>query len=174
MLSNPSCKKGAAPKRPLWKKMWNPRWQPRNGCDGRLMANFLIMKIQVNLVLNPVEKAQHKFTWIVFIKNFAISLPQPFLGCHLRFPIFFQNGLFGVAPFLTAGLFWIRFLLLFVIAYCVARILPSLNIFCYLWFFLSAGTKSIFTGWLLTIAELSTTWLYLITFNLAAWLLTYS
>jgi len=31
-----------APRRPLWKKMWNPRWRPRNGCDGRLMAKFLI------------------------------------------------------------------------------------------------------------------------------------
>ena len=31
----------------------NPRWQPRNGCDGRLMAKILITTIQVNLVPSP-------------------------------------------------------------------------------------------------------------------------
>jgi len=88
--------------------MWNPRWQPRNGCDGRLMAKFLITTIQVNLVPNPSEtwRRQHKFTWIVVIKNFAISLPsQPFLGHHLGFHIFFHYGLFGAAPFLQLGCF---------------------------------------------------------------------
>jgi len=54
------------------------------------MAKFLITTIQVNLVPNPREtrRRQHKFTSIVVIKNFAISLPsQPFfgrqLGCHI-------------------------------------------------------------------------------------------
>jgi len=101
-------KKGVAPKRPLWKKMWNLRWQPRNGCDDRLMAKLLITAIQVNLVLNPSEtwRRQHKFTWIVVIKNFAISLPsQSFLGRHLVFHIFFHNGLFGAALFLQLDCF---------------------------------------------------------------------
>ena len=30
------------------KKMRNPRWRPRNGCDGRLMVKILITTIQVN------------------------------------------------------------------------------------------------------------------------------
>ena len=34
----------------LWKKMWNPRWRPRNGCDGKLIAKIIITRIQVNLV----------------------------------------------------------------------------------------------------------------------------
>jgi len=34
----------------------NPRWQPRNGCDGRLMAKILLTAIQMNLVPNPVVK----------------------------------------------------------------------------------------------------------------------
>jgi len=83
------------PRRPLWKKMWNPRWWPRNGCDGRLIAKILIMTIQVNLVLF-LWRRQHRFTCIVIIESFAISLPsQPFLGCHLGFHIFFHNDLLG-------------------------------------------------------------------------------
>jgi len=73
------------------KKDVNPRWRPRNGCGGRLMAKILIMTIQVNLVPNHSEtwRRQHKFAWIV-IKIFAINLPsQPFLGRHLGFHIFF-------------------------------------------------------------------------------------
>ena len=45
----PSCKKVCGPTKAIVKKMWNPRWQPRNGCDGRLIAKILIMTIQVNL-----------------------------------------------------------------------------------------------------------------------------
>ena len=47
----PNCKKGVwPPKGQDEKKMSNPRWRPRNGCDGRLMVKILIMTIQVNLV----------------------------------------------------------------------------------------------------------------------------
>jgi len=53
---HPSCKKKcAALKKAIVKKMWNPRWQPRNGCDGRLIAKIFIMIIQVNLVPNLSE-----------------------------------------------------------------------------------------------------------------------
>jgi len=93
--------------------MWNLRWRPRNGWDGRLIAKILIMTIHVNLVLNPSEtwRKQHKFTWIVVIKTFAINLPsQPFLGCHVGFHIFFHDGLFGGRTLLLQlGCFWIRF-----------------------------------------------------------------
>ena len=47
----PNCKKrSAALKMAMVKKMGNPRWRPRNGCDGRLMVEILITTIQVNLV----------------------------------------------------------------------------------------------------------------------------
>ena len=94
MQTQPSCKKSAAhAKKRAWKKLWNPKWWPRSGCDGRIMAIFLITTIQVNLVLIPSEawRRQHKFAWIVVIKNFAIILPsQPLLGHHLGFHNFFH------------------------------------------------------------------------------------
>ena len=102
-------KKGVRPlKRLWWKKMWNPRWRPRNGCDGRLMVKILITTIQVNFVPRP---SGTKFTWIVVIKIFTINLPsQPFFGRHLGFHIFFHHSLFkGRTPFFTAWLFLIRF-----------------------------------------------------------------
>ena len=43
MKSNPkqpSCKKCVAPKKTIVKKMWNPRWWPRNGWDGRLIMVY--------------------------------------------------------------------------------------------------------------------------------------
>jgi len=109
----PCCKKSVwPPRRPLRKKMWNPRWRPRNGCDGRLIAKVLIMTIQLNLVLNPSEtwRRQHNFTWIVVIKFFAINLPsQPFLGCHLGFHIFFTMAFLRASHFfLQLGYFWIK------------------------------------------------------------------
>jgi len=90
----PSYKKSVRPpppRRPLWKMMWNPRWRP---CDGRNIAKILITTIEVNLVLNPSEawRRQHKFTWIVVIKIFAINPPsQPFFGRHLGFHISFYT-----------------------------------------------------------------------------------
>jgi len=90
-------------------KMWNPRWRPRNGCDSVLMENFLITTIQVNLccLLHISLWFGTKFTWIVVIKNFAISLP--FLGHHLGFHIFFHIGLLGVMHFLQLGCFGLDF-----------------------------------------------------------------
>ena len=72
----PNCKKVCAPRRPLGKKMWNPRWQPRNGCDSRLIAKILITIIQLNLLPNPSETCRrlYKFTWIVVIIIFAIKV----------------------------------------------------------------------------------------------------
>ena len=108
-LSNPkqpSCKKSVQPsKRLWWKKMWNPRWRPRNGCDGRLMVKILITTIQVNF--DAAWSIGTKFTWIVVIKIFTINLPsQPFLGRHLGFHIFFHHSLFeGCTLFLQLGCF---------------------------------------------------------------------
>ena len=52
-----------------------------------------------------------KFTWIVVIKIYAISLPsQPFLAVTLDFTSFFTITFLGAAPFFYSwGGFWIRF-----------------------------------------------------------------
>ena len=78
-------KKGAAHvKNDSMKKLWNPRWQPRSGCDGRIMAK--LQKIQANLFAS-------KFAWI------AIILPsQPLLGCHLGSHNLFMLSFFTWAP----------------------------------------------------------------------------
>ena len=92
------------------KKLWNPSWRPRNGCDGRLMEQILIAIIQVNLVPNTSEagRRQHKLIWIIAIKICAINLPsQPFLGCQLWFHNFFYAG--QGRTFFTAWLFLSRF-----------------------------------------------------------------
>ena len=106
----PSCKKSVRPsKRLWWKKMWNPRWRPRNGCDGKLMVKILITTIQVNF--GAAWSIGTKFTWIVVIKFFTINLPsQPFLGRHLGFHIFFHHSLFeGHTLFLQLGCFGLDF-----------------------------------------------------------------
>ena len=46
-------KKSAALRKAMVKKDVNPRWRPRNGCDGRLMVKILITTIQVNFVPRP-------------------------------------------------------------------------------------------------------------------------
>jgi len=52
----PSCKKRLRPqKRHSEKRCEILSWQPRNGCDGRLIAKILITTIQVILVPNLEE-----------------------------------------------------------------------------------------------------------------------
>jgi len=75
--------------------------------DGRLMAKILIMAIQVP---NPSEmrRRQHKFTSIVAIKIFAISLYHQAISwppCTLDFTSFFTMAFLGATHFFTAGLF---------------------------------------------------------------------
>jgi len=96
----PSCKKSALPpRRPFWKKMWNPRWQPRNVCDGRLIAKILRTTIQVNLVPHPNEmwRSQHKLT---VLKIFPVNLRTitAILHHHHGFHSCFCNGLFWGHP----------------------------------------------------------------------------
>ena len=100
--NSPAVKKVRPSRMLLWKKMWNIKWWPRNGCDSRLKANILIMTVQWICVPNCTEtwRRQHKFTWIVNIKIFAFSLPsQPFLGRHFIFHIFFTTAFLMAAPF---------------------------------------------------------------------------
>jgi len=93
------------------KKDVNPRWLPRNGCDGRLIAKILILNgnqgkfccfsmFHYNSAPNSPE--------LSLFKIFAINLPsQPFLGCHLVVHIFCHDGLpGGPHTFFTAGPFW--------------------------------------------------------------------
>ena len=62
----PSCEKVCGPKTPGWKKLWNQRWGPRNGCNNSSIAKIL--------------------NW----SEFVCPLPsQPFLGHLLSFHIFF-------------------------------------------------------------------------------------
>ena len=99
-------KKCVAPKKAIVKKGVKSGWQPRNGCDGSLIAEILIMTIWVKLVPNPNKtwRRQQNFTWIFIIKLFAMNLrSQPFLGCHLGFHIFFHNGFLGSCT--LSGLF---------------------------------------------------------------------
>jgi len=111
MHNQQAVKKMCDPKMPGWKRMWDQRWWPRNGCDNSSMAKILITTIQVNLVPSPSEtwKRTHKFTWVVVGKIFANELlSQPFLGHHLWFHIFFHPGILGLhTSFFTACWFWI-------------------------------------------------------------------
>ena len=101
-------------------KMRNSRWRPRNGCDGRLIAKFLITTIQVNLCcLLRIS--------LRFGIKFVINLPsQPFLSCHLGSRIFFHNGLLGGSTlfFYSWAVFGIDFTSLFAIPCCKAGIMP--------------------------------------------------
>jgi len=110
------------PRRPLWKKMWNPSWWQRNGCDSRLVAKNLITTIWVNLccLLHVSLGFGNKSTWIVVIKVFAISLPSShFLAATLNFKSFFTMG--GCTLFLQLGCFGFSFC-----NYILCSISPSL------------------------------------------------
>jgi len=102
-LKQPSCKKNCvAPKRPLLKKMWNPRWRPRNGCDGRLMAKFLITTIQVNLVPNPSEtrRRQHNSPELLLLKILPLAYHHShFLAATLDFTSFSTMAFLGLHTF---------------------------------------------------------------------------
>ena len=89
-----------------------------NGCDGRLMANILIMTIQVNLhcLLHVSLGFGTKFTRIVVIKIIAINIPtQPFLGHYLGFLIFFTLAFRGLHSFLQLGCFGLD-----ITSFCIA------------------------------------------------------
>jgi len=59
----------------------NPRWQTRNGSDGRLISKILMTTIHENLVSNPRETWRRQHKMLVF--NFVISLRlQPFIDLH--------------------------------------------------------------------------------------------
>jgi len=78
----------------------------------------------------------------LLLKNLPLAhYHSHFLAATLDFTFFFLNGLLGgLSLFLQLGCFVLDFTF-FLISICEARILPSLNIFCYFWFFLYVGTK---------------------------------
>ena len=75
--------------------MWNPKWQPRNGCDGRLKAKISITTIQVNLGC-----LLHVSLWFGTELSLLKFLPLAYLHSHflaptLDFTSFFHNSIFG-------------------------------------------------------------------------------
>jgi len=127
----PNCKKSVwPPRRPLWKKDVKSKVAAKKWLDGRLIAKILIMTIQVNLccLLHVSLGFDTKFTWIVVIKIFAISLPSNhFLAAYFDFTSFFTKAFLGATHFFTVGLFWIRFhFFLQLHILCITSILPSL------------------------------------------------
>ena len=75
----------------LRKKMQNPKWQPRHGCDGRLKAKISITTIQVNLV--PVKRGES-------------NTNSPELSSLQFLPLAYHS--WGPHTIFTAGLFWVR------------------------------------------------------------------
>ena len=81
--------------------MWNPRWQPRNGCDGRLVAKILITTIQVNLVSNPNGGGNANSPELLYLKFLPLTYHHShFLAATLDFISFF------ILAFLRAALFF--------------------------------------------------------------------
>jgi len=78
--------------------MWNPRWRPRNGCGGRLIAKILLTIIQANLLVkrgvgNLPELSLLKFLLLTYHHNH-------FLAATLDFTFFFTMAFLGAAHFL--------------------------------------------------------------------------
>jgi len=110
--NSPAVKKCAAPRMLVWKKIWNPKWLPRNGCDGRLKAKILITTIQVNscCLLHVSIQFGTKFTWIVVIKNLPLAYHHShYLATTLDFTSFFTTAFLGPLTFLQLGCFGLDF-----------------------------------------------------------------
>jgi len=72
----------------LLQKVWNWKWQPRNGCNDRLRAKFLTMTIRVNLCcfLHVWLGYGTAFTWTVVTINLLTAILWPsFWISHLYF-----------------------------------------------------------------------------------------
>ena len=90
-------KSAAHVKNDSMKKLWNPRWWPRSGSDGRIMAKFLIQNIRANLCAS-------KFARIFLLKILTITAtsgPPPWIS-QLFHAVFF---LYGPHLFLQFGCF---------------------------------------------------------------------
>jgi len=76
------------------KKDVNPRWQPRNGCDGRFIAKILITTIQANLccLLHVSQGFGTKFTLLTYHHSHL-------LAASLNFTPFFTMAFLGAAHF---------------------------------------------------------------------------
>jgi len=101
------------------------------------MAKFLITTIQVNLccLLHVSLGFGTKFT-LLLLKILPLAYHHShFLAATLDFTSFTTMAFLGLHIFFYSWAVLDLISLLFVIAYCIARILPSLNIFCYLCFF---------------------------------------
>ena len=94
----PTCKKSVQPPRKLlWKKMWNTKWQPRNGCDGRLKAKIFnnnnssefVYDLAPNLpklsMSNFLPLAHHHSHFLATTLDFTSFLQQHCWGMHTSF-----------------------------------------------------------------------------------------
>ena len=101
--------------------MLNPRWQPRNGCDGRLMVKILIMTIQVNNFNNDNSgefcAASQNSPELSLLKFLPLTYHHShFLAATLDFTSFFTIAFLRAAHFFysLAVLDKISFLFVFV------------------------------------------------------------
>jgi len=79
------------------------------------MAKFLIMTIQVNLVPNPMKRGEGNTNSpeLLLLKILPLAYHHShFLAATLDFTSFFTMAFLVPHTFFTAGLFWIRYILL--------------------------------------------------------------
>jgi len=106
----PGCKKRVRPclKWPVWKKLWNQRGRPRNGCDGvGWWENFNNNNLCCLILASPgISKNWPELLLLKFSHQPTPS--QPFLGRPLWLHNFFHTGHFkqGRTLFLQPGCFW--------------------------------------------------------------------
>jgi len=107
--NSPAVKSVRPPRRPLWKKMWNPRWWPRNGCDrSRLIAKNLIITIQAIWCWILVKRGEGitNLPELLLLKFLLLTYHHShFLAATLNFTSFSQWPSWGLHTFFTAGLF---------------------------------------------------------------------
>jgi len=124
----PAVKKCEALKKAIVKKMWNPKWQPRNGCDGRLNTKILPTTIQLNLCcLLCYDSAPNSYKLLLLKFLHLAYRHSHFLATTLNFTSFFTRIFLGAAYFsLQLGCFGLDFT-----SFCNC-VLWNLQIACFL------------------------------------------
>ena len=94
------------PRRLLWKKMWNPRWWPRNACDDRIITIHVLRRVDSS---GQFKWLQHSSDDLDHFKVCWLTVPLRGLGIwnhwewsrprHL-----YINSLRRVLPFKMGGM----------------------------------------------------------------------
>ena len=94
-----------------YEKMQNPRWRPRNGCDGRLIAKILITTIHWCRIPVKPGKGNTYFPKLLLLKFLLLTYHHShFLAATLDFASFFIMAFLGAAHFfLQLGCFGLDF-----------------------------------------------------------------